>query len=161
MSPDPLTIATFIGAIIGTASSSFMSYRAQRTSKQAEKNTAIVQTEVMGPGESPSLRDLVQNQHNTVMGEVHNLSVRMKGVESAIYEHVEERLAKLELPSHDSRLVATALQSIAENVKRLTEDNYRNGRNIHRVANACQVKVLSREDAVEEARKEAEESAKQ
>lgn len=145
--PEGAQIVALIGTAIGSGIAAYYSNRSEKRSK-------TVQTEVNGPGDEPSLRDMLKtakqetfDQYQVLNTNLGFVSERLKQVEHLVNTGVEQRLQVLEKREAATEMVAAHLKSIDDRVSGLSEDVTRAGFNLHELAQAAQVKLFTREEA--------------
>ncbi len=141
---DFLTAAMNIGAFVGASLAAY-------SARKAQVNTREVKTQMDGPADERSLRELVQ--HNSLATEkiregVVAVGDRLQDLEKAVFMHLEDRIVALEDKNHDTKLLHISMTQLSENVQNLSAGLIRAKANIHRVANAAQVKLLTEEEAM-------------
>lgn len=140
-----------ISAAAGSALASFYAARARAANKKIERT---VQSELEGPENEPGMRQMIKDSHEFAIEcfkSLHSDSVHMTGrmdtLENTISKGVEDRLKNLEQSQKDNTLMVTAIKSLENRVSNLGDILDRAGLNIHLIANAVQVKLLTKEEA--------------
>lgn len=146
---------------IGYAGSFVGSLLSALWARRALKRSTTVSDEVMGPANEPTMRqmldiqqramsehrkevrDLFKENHDDVM----NLTDRIRGLENAVFTHMEGRLSKVEGNTQNISLIATTLASLNTRLDSLDSKYNRASANIHELANAIHVRLLTEEEA--------------
>ncbi len=129
--PDPATLIT-IGSVIGTAAGS-----AFIVALRAGWRTKAIQTEILGPGQEPSLREMIRAGSEASLGQYKNLHTDIV--------HLADRLKMVE-DGQGKTVIATTLSAMNTNILELMRHSRRLRVNIHHIANVTQVKLYSEEE---------------
>lgn len=135
---DPATISV-IGAGIGSAIGALIiAMKNGRTVQETAKTTKAVEAEINGPGNEPSLRQLVQTVLDAGLRNHDNLHTDMV--------RLADRVERLENGKGDT-IIATTLSAIHDHCKLLSAEMRRARMNIHQIANEVQVRLFTQEEA--------------
>lgn len=162
--PDIPNWVTLLGAGCGSAIAAYIANRARKSSDKSVASVQQVCTDLNGPTDEPSLRELVkdhQQQATEAFVRLHTDSVRqavgLEALKETVTKDIDGRLRTLESTATSQALAATAIQSLDARVSQVTTAVERNGVNMHLIANHVQCKLLTPEETSEILRKRAEE----
>lgn len=129
--PDP-ALVTAICTGVGTVIGSFI------VALRTAKTTQHLKNQIDGPGLEPSMREMIRGHAETSQmqySELHRDMVLLT-----------QRMENVEKGKGDT-IIATTLVAIHDNVRTLNAELGRCRANIHLLANAAQVKLMSQEEA--------------
>jgi MFS superfamily sulfate permease-like transporter len=138
MQLDPATIAaigTGIGAAIGAL---FTSLKTARTARQTEVVTQHVKSEIDGPGDQPSLREMLRAGNEASFNQYSSLHTDII--------HLTDRVTNIEKGKGET-IIATTLGAIHDHYINLSGEMKRARLNIHQLAQVAQVKLFTQEEA--------------
>lgn len=174
MIPEPAQWAINLGTALGAGLATIYARRAAKSSDNAASNsqsvknqTKSVQTEMIGPDGEPSIRVLITDSQRSLQehrqemsamfrglhSDVEDLGERMQRVEKT-YSGMEDRLKVVERVTQESTVLSTAVSSMGKLVNTLAGSMERAQANIHLIANAVQLRLLSPEEVEKPAPKE-------
>jgi hypothetical protein len=108
---DVVQIVGLVGTLIGSTAAAFISRRALSRSTESKQSSEKVQTEMLGEGDAPSLRQMLLDQRKVIDDHVAGVATefekmhrdssavieRIGKLEQAVFTSIEGRVAKLEL----------------------------------------------------------------
>lgn len=164
--PDIPNWVTLIGAGVGSAIAAFIANRARKASDKSAASVQQVCTDLNGPVDEPSLRELIkdhQQQASDNFVRLHGDSVRqaigLEALKETVSKDIDGRLRILETSTSSHALAVSAIQSLDARVNQVTAAVERNGVNMHVIANHVQCKLLTPEETSEILKKRADERA--
>ncbi len=159
-----------IGAGIGSAAAAYVAQRAKKASDKSVRAVEAVNTELNGPTNEPSLRELVKDHQQQAMegfvrlhGDAVRQGVALEDLKQTVSKDIDGRLRTLETNTSTHAIAATAISSLDTRITQVAKAVDRHGVNMHLIANAVQVKLLTPEevDAILKKKAEDDEAARQ
>lgn len=144
--------AKWLGALTAAGLAAFFAKLSDIRSRRAEEHTNNVNTQIMGPDNEPSIRELVKDnqsrasdQHMEIMQSVIKLHELLMSAVSRVTD-VEDRMSKLEDNHTDLEMLNSAVASISKKMDEMEAELDRARFNIHHIANFVQTRIESREE---------------
>lgn len=131
------TLGASLGALITTLRTNKQTSDIRKDTVALQKQASEIRTELDGPDDQPSLRQMVKDGNIASLDQYTRLHTDMV--------RMGDRLKQVE-DGHGSTIIATMLSSLHSNMQDLSRSLRRCRYNIHHVAQAAQVNLFTEEE---------------